>query len=298
MYDVNRGLPVILQNGTKQYVWGVGLAYTASGSSIAVHHSDGLGSTRAVTTAAGQVESTYLTDDFGVSKLIQGTNPARMQYTGEPRDNETGFVYLRARMYDPAVGRFLQRDPVPGLRARPQSLNRYSYVQNVPTTLVDPTGLYSYKWEWPIGSKSQVGSAEAVMTYFQQHVRDIFPFDTGQCATIQLGAQCDLKVGLLPAPVKITSVTSTSFTFVALPGHFDKPGSWIRFRVFERDGQIFLEQKAQAQVNMIGDMADEYILSDVWKTWQKQANNLRKAFGQPPLPPPPPGVPMPTTNSA
>ncbi|MFN0071504.1 MAG: RHS repeat domain-containing protein, partial [Chloroflexota bacterium] len=140
VYDVNRGLPVLLQDGARQYVWGLGLAYTVSGSAIAVHHSDGLGSNRAVTTATGQVESTYLSDDFGVSKLVRGTSPARLQYTGEPRDNETGFVYLRARMYDPAVGRFLQRDSLPGQRRDPQTQNRFSYVQNSPLARTDPSG--------------------------------------------------------------------------------------------------------------------------------------------------------------
>ncbi|MFN0070148.1 MAG: RHS repeat-associated core domain-containing protein, partial [Chloroflexota bacterium] len=142
-YDVNRGLPVLLKDSQREYVWGLGLAYSVSGSSIAVHHSDGLGSTRAVTTAAGLVESTYLTDDFGVSKLLRGANPARLQYTGEPRDAETGFVYLRARMYDPSVGRFLQRDPLPGLPRAPSSLNRHVYVMNNPIGATDHSGLCS-----------------------------------------------------------------------------------------------------------------------------------------------------------
>ncbi|MFN0070146.1 MAG: RHS repeat-associated core domain-containing protein, partial [Chloroflexota bacterium] len=137
---VNRGLPVLLKDSQREYVWGLGLAYSVSGSSIEVHHSDGLGSTRAVTTAAGQVESTYLTDDFGVSKLLRGANPARMQYTGEPRDSETGFVYLRARMYDPQTGQFLQRDPFAGFMPSPLSLNRFAYAYQNPVTLIDPTG--------------------------------------------------------------------------------------------------------------------------------------------------------------
>ncbi|MFN0074417.1 MAG: RHS repeat-associated core domain-containing protein, partial [Chloroflexota bacterium] len=142
VYDVSRGLPVLIQDTSKQYVWGQGLAYSVSGSTIAVHHSDGLGSTRAVTTAAGHVDSSYLTDDFGVSKLIRGTSPARMQYTGEPRDSETGFVYLRARMYDPTVGRFLQRDITFGSRRQSQTLNRYSYAFQNPCLRTDPSGKY------------------------------------------------------------------------------------------------------------------------------------------------------------
>jgi hypothetical protein len=50
-------------------------------------------------------------------------------------------VYLRARMYDPQLGRFLQRDPFPGFMGVPLSLNRFTYVENNPATLADPTGL-------------------------------------------------------------------------------------------------------------------------------------------------------------
>ncbi|MFN0070880.1 MAG: RHS repeat-associated core domain-containing protein, partial [Chloroflexota bacterium] len=168
VYDVSRGLPVILQDGTKQYVWGQGLAYSVSGPTIAVHHNDGLGSTRATTTTAGQVESSYLTDDFGVSKLIRGTSPARMQYTGEPRDSETGFVYLRARMYDPAVGRFLQRDPYPGSIADPQSLHRVTYVHNSPTGRIDPSGLIAVPGSSTSGGGTSATKAKVLGSYSTQ----------------------------------------------------------------------------------------------------------------------------------
>ncbi|MFN0074419.1 MAG: RHS repeat domain-containing protein [Chloroflexota bacterium] len=170
VYDVNRGLPVLIQDTSKQYVWGLGLTYTVSGSAIAVHHNDGLGSTRAVTTAAGQVESTYLTDDFGGSKLVRGINPARMQYTGEPRDGETGFVYLRARMYDPLVGRFLQRDPYRGLLRSPITLNGFTYVGQNPTNLRDPSGYIAVSGEMVKGG---------VLT---EHGMMYRPPDPAQCA--------------------------------------------------------------------------------------------------------------------
>ncbi|MBI3973620.1 MAG: hypothetical protein HY332_20285 [Chloroflexi bacterium] len=46
-------------------------------------------------------------------------------YAGEQRD-ATGLLYLRARMYDPMLGRFLQRDPFVGLQAAPLTLNRFA----------------------------------------------------------------------------------------------------------------------------------------------------------------------------
>src|SRR5690349_2733677 len=51
-------------------------------------------------------------------------------------DAETGFVYLRARFYDPATGQFLSRDPLVALTA-----SAYGYVGGNPLNGTDPTGL-------------------------------------------------------------------------------------------------------------------------------------------------------------
>ncbi len=61
-------------------------------------------------------------------------------HTGEQHDAETGFVYLRARHYDPATGRFLQPDSYPGTLADPASQHRYGYAGNNPALLTDPSG--------------------------------------------------------------------------------------------------------------------------------------------------------------
>ena len=49
-------------------------------------------------------------------------------------------LYQKARYYDPAMGRFLSIDPVGFQASNPQSFNRYAYVNNNPTTYVDPDG--------------------------------------------------------------------------------------------------------------------------------------------------------------
>jgi outer membrane protein assembly factor BamB len=51
-------------------------------------------------------------------------------------------LYLRARWYDPATGRFLTRDPFPGLASLPQTQHAYVYVGNNPVNLTDPSGRY------------------------------------------------------------------------------------------------------------------------------------------------------------
>ena len=50
---------------------------------------------------------------------------------------------MNGRVYDPAMGRFIQADPM--LDQGIQGLNRYSYVLNNPLTLTDPTGYFSWR---------------------------------------------------------------------------------------------------------------------------------------------------------
>jgi RHS repeat-associated protein len=152
--DVNRPLPVVLsETGTQlSYVWGHGSTHAQSASvtvegrpiqQLDVYHADGLGSVRAVTNGDGTVIQTYRTDEFGVPILADslGTSLQPFQYAGEQRDLVTSFVYLRARYYAPEIGRFMGRDPFAGLTPSPQSLNRYSYARNNPTSYRDPSGL-------------------------------------------------------------------------------------------------------------------------------------------------------------
>jgi RHS repeat-associated protein len=65
------------------------------------------------------------------------------RFTGEQQDAEVArdLYYLRARYYDPEIGRFWSKDPFAGWTVEAQSLNRYPYVLNNPVRWVDPTGL-------------------------------------------------------------------------------------------------------------------------------------------------------------
>jgi RHS repeat-associated protein len=70
----------------------------------------------------------------------------RQKFTGYERDAETGLDYANARYDASAQGRFLSVDPLLASAdvASPQSLNRYSYVENNPLNLTDPSGLMPY----------------------------------------------------------------------------------------------------------------------------------------------------------
>ncbi|TYQ14731.1 UNVERIFIED_CONTAM: RHS repeat-associated protein [Acetivibrio alkalicellulosi] len=66
------------------------------------------------------------------------TNPFR--YCGEYFDEETGTIYLRARYYNPRVGRFISEDSYWGSATDPLSLNLYTYCANNPVFYIDPSG--------------------------------------------------------------------------------------------------------------------------------------------------------------
>jgi len=55
-------------------------------------------------------------------------------------DSETSLYYYRARYYDPSGGRFITEDPI---ALKGDGPNFYAYVQNDPTNLIDPFGLYT-----------------------------------------------------------------------------------------------------------------------------------------------------------
>ena len=62
------------------------------------------------------------------------TNPFR--YCGEYFDEETGFVYLRARYYSPDIGRFVSEDPIK------DGNNWYVYCGNNSIVFYDPYGYW------------------------------------------------------------------------------------------------------------------------------------------------------------
>jgi RHS repeat-associated protein len=58
-------------------------------------------------------------------------------------DQDAQLLYLRARWYDPRIGRFISGDPFEGKQSDPRSLNRYVYGHSDPVRNIDPTGAFS-----------------------------------------------------------------------------------------------------------------------------------------------------------
>jgi RHS repeat-associated protein len=66
------------------------------------------------------------------------TSGIRFRYTGQFWLQEISLYYYKARFYSPALGGFLQTDPV-GYQS---DLNLYAYVENNPINRTDPPGLF------------------------------------------------------------------------------------------------------------------------------------------------------------
>jgi RHS repeat-associated protein len=110
-------------------------------------HADELGSIDRVTDQGGAVTA-FRSDPFGsrvdpANPTQSASNPlaaVRRGFTGHEHDDELGLVNMVGRMYDPKTGSFLTPDPIVSNPFNGQAYNRYSYVLNNPTTLVDPSG--------------------------------------------------------------------------------------------------------------------------------------------------------------
>ena len=96
---------------------------------------DEMGSTLLLLDHNQEIQKTYRYDAFGNILKEMGDIPNRVTYTGQMYDGAAGQYYLRARFYNPAIGRFLQEDTF-----RRDGLNLYAYCANNPVIYYDPSG--------------------------------------------------------------------------------------------------------------------------------------------------------------
>jgi RHS repeat-associated protein len=90
---------------------------------------DHLGSIREMTDAPGNVRARYSYDPFGRQTQLAGD-----------LSPEASLALTHFRAYDPQLGRWLSRDPLPNAE-RKEGPNLYAYVRNNPISRSDPTGL-------------------------------------------------------------------------------------------------------------------------------------------------------------
>ncbi len=126
----------------KRYIRGNDLVYADKGENTekTYYVTDMHGNVVQLLDESGNVTKTYEYDSFGneVKPEKKDENPYR--YCGEYYDKETEEVYLRARYYQPSVGRFITRDTYTGESDEPLSLHLYTYCENDGVNAWDPSG--------------------------------------------------------------------------------------------------------------------------------------------------------------
>ncbi len=134
-----------LTAGTNQYyLYGLDQISQGDTSSTSRQYpiTDGNGNVRYLTNNAGTVVSngTFAYDSYG--KQVGGsTTLSNYTFQGEQKDSESGLNYLRARYYDPTLGRFASQDPLGGTLDSLAGQNGYNYANGDPVNYGDPLGM-------------------------------------------------------------------------------------------------------------------------------------------------------------
>ncbi|TCP54653.1 RHS repeat-associated protein [Tumebacillus sp. BK434] len=129
------------------------------------YHYDKNGNVMFLTDASGKKVAEYkYTDAWGNHEVsldnsvnIGKLNPYR--YAGYWYNSTIKKYDLKARMYDPVIGRFLSKDPVTVRVGDQHGLNSFAYAENNPVAFVDPSGLISCPAD-EIAACSNVSSSE------------------------------------------------------------------------------------------------------------------------------------------
>jgi RHS repeat-associated protein len=148
LWDVNLPLPQIAleRDGAGQtlrsYLYGNERISMSAGGARSYYLSDGSGNVTGLTSASGDPQWSYSYEPFGTLRSQTKLDPAApdnpMLFAGE-QQLSSGLYNLRARDYDPSMGRFTSLDPL-GYRDTPQG-SIYGYAGNNPVVFADPSGM-------------------------------------------------------------------------------------------------------------------------------------------------------------
>lgn len=119
---------------------GLMLWSAAHAGTVTYVYTDPQGTPLMETDAQGNITARYEYTPYGVPVTSVGAASGGVGYTGHVNDPETGLVYMQARYYDAAVGRFLSVDPVGVSPGDVFSTNNFMYVRGNPLILIDPAG--------------------------------------------------------------------------------------------------------------------------------------------------------------
>lgn len=113
---------------------------TGTNAGTYLYSRDHLDSIRELTDSSGLVRARYEYDPYGRRTRVAGDLDSDFGFTGMFWCSEAGLGLARFRAYDPELGRWFSRDPLPNAEME-EGPNLYAYVGNNPLNMVDPLGL-------------------------------------------------------------------------------------------------------------------------------------------------------------
>ena len=179
-------------NITRYYIHGQDglLAMVTPGGQTYTYHYNGIGSTTAITDQAQNIVNMYAYTPFGQLIDERETIEQPFKYVGADgvMTESNGFYYMRARYYDPQIGRFISEDPI-GFDGG--QVNLMAYVGNNPINFIDPLGLSAEARAGSSGSSASnigrstdvtkgrpTGILEVAVDHIKAAVRNIFGLKT------------------------------------------------------------------------------------------------------------------------
>lgn len=176
-------------NITRYYIHGKGLlAMVTPEGQVYCYHYNAVGSTVALTDQNQAMVNKYAYDPFGnIGNQVEAV-PQPFKFVGQHgvMTEPNGFYYMKARYYDPQVGRFISEDPM-GFAGG--DVNLSAYVQNNPINRVDPLGLNYIDISISIGTPIFFGGVFGVMI----NDAGLYPYLGGGLANPGISASCTMS---------------------------------------------------------------------------------------------------------
>ncbi len=205
VWDQTTDLPMLLKDSTNYYVYGPdGLPLSQIRIADTATHwfsQDTLGNTRMLVDPYANKAAQFSYDAYGNVTAAIGRMDTPFKYRGEYQDKETGYLYLRARYYDPTTTQFLTRDPLVSV-----TRSAYGYVNADPLNGTDPSGLFvdvladiafvAYD-VYQLVSDGQCDRDENLTALGLDTVSAFIPFATGTGAASRVGREAGEKTAVI-----------------------------------------------------------------------------------------------------